>query len=111
MITATSRENITGSPAARAIDLVKTYGKGDAEVRTETTLTPVTGIVSGVLCAGIGACHADDVDNANFHRHDRPGETRSQVELRRAWARAVRRMVAAALLEDSPAGHAAGGTP
>jgi putative ABC transport system ATP-binding protein len=32
MITATSRENITGSPAARAVDLVKSYGKGDAEV-------------------------------------------------------------------------------
>ncbi len=33
MITATSREKITGSPAARAADLVKTYGKGDAAVR------------------------------------------------------------------------------
>jgi putative ABC transport system ATP-binding protein len=33
MITATSGENITGSTAARAIDLVKTYGKGDAVVR------------------------------------------------------------------------------
>jgi putative ABC transport system ATP-binding protein len=32
LITATSRDNITGSPAARAVDLVKTYGKGDAEV-------------------------------------------------------------------------------
>jgi putative ABC transport system ATP-binding protein len=32
MITAASRENITGSPAARAVDLVKAYGKGDAEV-------------------------------------------------------------------------------
>ncbi len=33
MITATSRDHITGSPAARAVDLVKTYGRGDAVVR------------------------------------------------------------------------------
>jgi hypothetical protein len=86
VITATSRENITGSPAARAAGLVKTHGKAETVV-TRQPSAPRRRL--GFIAT------APDV--ALFPR--------------RGWAQAAGRTAAAVLPADFPAGHAAGGTP
>jgi hypothetical protein len=82
MITATSRENVAGSPAARAADLAKTYGKAGTAV-TRQPAAPRWQF----------DCTTTTTDVGPFPR--------------RARARAVQRTLATALLGNFPAG----GTP
>ncbi len=84
VITTASRENITGSPAARAAGL-KTYGKaGTVVTRRPAAPRRRFGFIATTPHVGLFP--------------------------RRARARAARRTVPAVLLADFPAGHTAGGT-
>lgn len=86
VIIATSRENITGSPAARAAGRVKTYGKaGTVVTRRPAAPRRRLGFIATAPDVGPFA--------------------------RRAWAQAAERAAAAVLLAHFPAGHAEGGTP
>jgi hypothetical protein len=84
MITATSRENITGSPAGRTGDVVKTYGEARAAVARQPAAPRCR---FGFTATTPGA----------------------RLFPRPAWAHAVQRMVAATLLGNFPARHSAGG--
>lgn len=86
VITATSGENVTGSPAARAAGLMKTYGKaGTVITRRPAAPRRWFGLVAAAPDIGLLR--------------------------RRARAQAAEQAVAAALLARFPPGHAAGGTP